>query len=110
MFEFPLFVTVEVIDPVLPTFTLPKFNVELLNPRRRGVATPVSLRESVRGEFGALLTREIVPVTLPAAFGAKPALTVVDWPAAMVTGAAIPEVLKPAPATVTEEIVTVAVP
>jgi len=110
MFEFPLFVTVEVIDPVLPTFTLPKFNVELLNPRRRVVATPVPLRESVRGEFGALLTSEIVPVTLPAAFGAKTALNVVDWPAAMVTGAAIPEVLKPAPATVTEEIVTVAVP
>jgi hypothetical protein len=110
MFEFPLFVTVEVIDPVLPTFTLPKFSVELLNPRRRVDATPVPLKEIVSGEFGALLTNEIVPVTLPAALGAKTALNVVDWPAAMVTCAAIPEVLKPAPATVTEEIVTVALP
>src|ERR1700733_4011382 len=110
MFEFPLFVTVEVIDPVLPTFSLPKFSVELLNPRRRVDATPVPLKEIVSGEFGALLTNEIVPVTLPAALGAKTALNVVDWPAAMVTCAAIPEVLKPAPATVTEEIVTVALP
>src|SRR5580698_962588 len=110
MFEFPLFVTVEVIDPVLPTFTLPKFSVELLNPRRRVDATPVPLKEIVSGEFGALLTNEIVPVTLPAALGAKTALNVVDWPAPRFTGAAIPEVLKPAPATVTEEIVTVALP
>src|SRR5580698_9870479 len=110
MFEFPVFVTVEVIDPVLPTFTFPKLSVELLNPRRRVAATPVPLREIVSGEFGALLPSEIVPVTLPAALGAKTALNVVDWPAAMVTCAAIPEVLKPAPATVTEEIVTVAVP
>jgi hypothetical protein len=95
---------------VLPTFTLPKLSVELLNPRRRVAATPVPLREIVSGEFGALLTSEIVPVTLPAAFGAKTALNVVDWPAAMLTGAAIPEVLKPLPATVTEEIVTVALP
>jgi hypothetical protein len=109
-FEFPVFVTVEVIDPVLPTFTFPKLSVELLNPRRRVAATPVPLREIVSGEFGALLPSEIVPVTLPAALGAKTALNVVDWPAAMVTGAVIPEVLKPAPATVTEEIVTVALP
>jgi hypothetical protein len=110
MFEFPLFVTVEVIDPELPTFTLPKLSVELLNPRRRVAATPVPLREIVSGEFGALLTSEIVPVTLPAALGAKTALNVVDWPAPRFTGAAIPEVLKPAPAAVTAEIVTVAPP
>jgi hypothetical protein len=110
MFEFPLFVTVEVIDPVLATFTFPKFRVELLSPRTRVAATPVPLREIVSGEFGALLTSVTNPVTLPAALGPKTALNVVDWPAAMFTGAAIPEVLKPAPATVTEAIVTVALP
>jgi hypothetical protein len=109
-FEFPLFVTVEVIDPVLPTFTFPKLRVELLSPRTRVEATPVPLREIVSGEFGALLTSVTDPVTLPAALGPNTALNVVDWPAAMFTGAVIPEVLKPAPATVTEEIVTVALP
>jgi hypothetical protein len=95
---------------VLPTFTLPKLSVALLNPRTRVAATPVPLREIVSGEFGALLTSVIDPVTLPAELGPKTALNVVDWPAAMFTGAAIPEVLKPVPATVTEEIVTVALP
>jgi hypothetical protein len=109
-FEFPLFVTVEVIDPVLPTFTFPKLSVELPNPRTRVAATPVPLKEIASGEVGALLTSVTVPVTLPAALGPKTALNVVDWPAAMFTGAVIPEVLKPAPATVTEEIVTVALP
>lgn len=109
-FEFPLFVTVEVIDPVLPTFTFPKLSVELLKPRTRVAATPVPLKEIASGEFGALLTSVTVPVTFPAALGPKTALNVVDWPAVMFTGAVIPVVLKPAPATATEEIVTVALP
>jgi hypothetical protein len=62
------------------------------------------------GEFGALLTRVIAPVTLPAELGPKTALNVAPLPTAMVTGAVIPVVLKPTPVTVTEEIVTVALP
>jgi hypothetical protein len=109
-FEFPLFVTVEVIDPVLPTFTLPKLKVELLSPRTRVEATPVPLREIVSGEFGALLTSVTDPVTLPAALGPNTALNVALLPAPIVTGAVIPVVLNPAPETATEEIVTVALP
>jgi len=109
-FEFPLFVTVEVIDPVLPTFTFPKLRVELLSPRTRVEATPVPLREIVSGEFGALLTSITDPVTLPAALGPNTRLNVVVLPAPIVTGAVIPVVLNPAPETVTEEIVTVALP
>jgi hypothetical protein len=103
-------VSVEVSEPALPTFTLPKLSVELLSPSRRVAAIPVPLREIVSGEFGALLTSDIVPVTLPAELGPKTALNVADFPAAMVAGAVIPVVLNPAPATVTEEIVIVAVP
>jgi hypothetical protein len=57
-----------------------------------------------------LLTRVIVPVTLPAALGSNTALNVAVLPAAIVAGAEIPVTLKPAPLTVTEEIVTVALP
>jgi len=57
-----------------------------------------------------LLTRVIAPVTLPAELGPKTALNVAPLPTAMVTGAVIPVVLKPTPVTVTEEIVTVALP
>lgn len=95
---------------MLPTFTLPKLRVELLNPRTRVAATPVPLREIESGELGALLTSVIVPVMLPAELGPKTALNVAALPAAMVRGAVIPVVLKPAPVTVTEETVTVALP
>jgi hypothetical protein len=103
-------VSVVVNELLLPTFTFPKLRVELLNPRTRVAATPVPLREIERGELGALLTRVIDPVTLPAALGPNTALNVAFLPAAIVSGAVIPVVLKPAPVTVTEEIVTVALP
>lgn len=105
-----MLVSVEVSELLFPTLTLPKLSVELLSPRTRVAATPVPLSEIESGELGALLTRVIVPVTLPAAPGAKTALNVAALPAAMVTGAVIPVTLKPAPVTVTEEIVTVALP
>ena len=108
--EFPLLVSVVVNELLLPTLTLPKLKLDELSPSIRVAATPVPLREIVIGEFGALLTSVIDPVTLPAALGPNTALNVVALPAPMVTGAAIPVVLNPAPETVTEEIVTVAVP
>lgn len=109
-FEFPLLVRVVVNELLLPTLTLPKLKFDELNPSTRVAATPVPLREIVVGELGALLTSVIDPVTLPAALGPNTALNVVAFPAPMVTGAVIPVVLKPAPVTVTEEIVTVALP
>jgi hypothetical protein len=109
-FEFPLLVSVVVNELLLPTLTLPKLKLDELNPSTRVAATPVPLREIVVGELGALLTNVIDPVTLPAALGPNTALNVVAFPAPMVTGAVIPVVLKPAPVTVTDEIVTVALP
>jgi hypothetical protein len=103
-------VSVVVNELLLPTLTLPKLKLDELSPRRRVAATPVPLREIVNGELGALLTSVTDPVTLPAALGPNTALNVVALPAAIVTGAVIPVVLKPAPETVTEEIVTVELP
>ena len=97
-------------EALLPTLTFPKLKLDELSPRRRVAAMPVPLREIESGELGALLTSVTEPVTLPAVFGPKTALNVVDLPARMVTGAVIPVVLKPVPVTVTEEIVTVALP
>ena len=109
-FEFPLLVSVVVNELLLPTLTLPKLKLDELNPSTRVAATPVPLREIVVGELGALLTNVIDPVTLPAALGPNTALNVVAFPAPIVTGAVIPAVLNPAPVTVTDEIVTVALP
>ncbi len=103
-------VSVVLNELLLPTLTFPKLRVDVLSPRRRVAVTPVPLRVIESGEPGALLTRVIVPATLPAALGAKTALNVAALPDAMVTGAVIPVTLNPAPAAVTEEIVTVALP
>jgi len=70
----------------------------------------VPLRAIVNGELGALLTSATDPVTLPAALGPKTALNVAVLPAAMESGTVSPVVLKPAPATVAEEIVRAALP
>jgi len=108
--EFPLLVSVAVSELLLPSLTFPKLRLDVLNPRIRVAATPVPLRVIVSGEFGALLTSCIDPVTLPAELGPKTALNVVLLPVAMVTGAAIPDVLNPVPVAVTDDIVTLALP
>src|SRR5450631_3885683 len=68
---------------------------------------PESVMES--GEFAALLTTETLPVMLPAAAGAKVAVKVAVCPAARMTPET-PVALKPAPETVTFEIVTLEFP
>ena len=103
-------VTVTFNELLLPTFTFPKDRLEALSPRTWVAATPVPLREIASGELGALLTRDIDPLTLPAALGANTALNIEVLPAAMLSGTVSPVVLKPAPVTAAEEIVRVAVP
>lgn len=103
-------VSVALSELLLPSFTFPKLKLVVLNPRVRVAATPVPLRVIVSGELGALLTSFTDPVTLPAALGANTASNVVELPAAMVTGVVMPVVLKPVPVTVTDEIVTAALP
>src|SRR2546425_2117000 len=98
--EFPVFVSVAVKERVLLTFTFPKLRLVGFAPSRKVAATPVPLSGIASGEPGALLTKEIEPVTLPAVVGAKAALNVVLPPAAIVTGTVRPEMVKPAPDTV----------
>jgi hypothetical protein len=65
---------------------------------------------SPAGELVALLTTEMLPVTLPAIVGANVTLNPVFCPAARVWGRGRSLILKPVPVTVALERVTVAVP
>src|SRR5579863_3608200 len=62
------------------------------------------------GEFVALLATETLPVTLPAAAGAKVAVKVAACPGVRMSPEETPVALKPAPETVTFEIVTLELP
>lgn len=62
------------------------------------------------GEPGASLEMEMLPVELPAAVGANFAVSDVFCPALIVTGTAMPLMLKPGPEALAAEIVTLAVP
>jgi hypothetical protein len=98
--EFPVFVKVTLEEPLPPTFTLPKLRLVGFTPSRKVAAAPVPLRAIVRGEPGALLTKETEPVTLAAVVGAKAVLNVVLPPATIVAGTVRPLMVKPAPDTV----------
>jgi hypothetical protein len=72
--------------------------------------TPVALSATVAGEFGALLTIETPPLTLPADCGAYCTLKFPLWPGVNVNGTASPLKVKPAPVTVACETVKLDVP
>jgi hypothetical protein len=74
------------------------------------VAVPVPLKVIIVGEFGALLTIEMLPLALPADVGANLALNVVLSPAPSVSGVLNPLMLRPVPDTVALDIVTLAEP
>ena len=109
-FAFPALVSVAPSELLVPSSTLPKSRLLVLELNSRAEATELPLVEIVRGEFGALLTSEIEPVTFPAELGVKTTLNAALWPGAMLIGSARPDVLKPAPVTPTLDIVTLAVP
>lgn len=104
----PELVSVTVCELLVPVVTLPKatdpgvaFSVDCV---------PVPLNAIVSGEFGALLTTEMLPVALPEALGLNAALIVAVCPAVSVNGVVTPETLKPVPAALTCETVTLAEP
>jgi hypothetical protein len=109
-FAFPVLVSVAPSELLVPSNTLPKSRPFVLELNSGVDATELALVEIVRGEFGALLTREIEPVTFPAELGIKTTLNAMLWPGAMLIGNAKPEVLKPVPVTPALDIVTLAVP
>jgi hypothetical protein len=108
--EFPLFVSVTFNELLLFTVTLPKLKLVGFAPSKYVALAPVPLRGITRGEFGALLTREIEPLALPALVGAKSTLRVALFPAAIVVGTVRPLMLKPVPDALACEIVVLALP
>ena len=76
--ELPVLVSVTVCVLLLPKATFPKLKEVGLAESCRIGATPVPLRTIVVGDVGALLTRERVPVALPATVGVKLTVNAVD--------------------------------
>jgi hypothetical protein len=109
-FAFPLFVRVTLSELVVPSFTFPKLKLVGFAPSCTLGATPVPASAIVSGEVGALLTSVTEPETPPEVDGVKTVLNVAVLPAATVSGALIPEVLKPVPVAATCEIVRLALP
>jgi hypothetical protein len=93
-----------------PVFTFPKPTVVVLKVSAWVAATPLPLRATTAGEFGALLTMVKLPLAAPADAGANWTLKLVDWPAFSVMGKDKGLVLKPLPATLTWVTVRVPVP
>ena len=108
--EFPLFVSVTVCVLLVPTTTLPKLKLVGLAVSWNVAATPVPLRAMAVGEFGALLTSDTLPVTLPVAAGANCMVKVLDCPAERLKGKVSPLMLKPVPETVACDTVRAALP
>lgn len=109
-FELPTLVTVTLCEAELPSFTLPKLTLLVLNERVRDAAVPVPLSEITAGEPGALLTKEALPVTAPADDGANCKLKLPDCPAFNEMGRLTPLLLNPLPATLICETVRTPVP
>lgn len=118
---FPVVVTAEIVSVAVPPLvkwivwellvlvtTLP--NAALLGVAESCGCVAVPVREIVRGDPGALLTIEMLPVALPAVVGANFAVSVVVRPAPRVCGVVIPLMLNPAPDALACEMVRLAVP
>src|SRR5712691_9546496 len=108
--EFPLLVSVTGNPLLPPTFTLPKLRLVGLAPSKNVAVTPVPLRAMARGEPGALLLMETLPLALPAAAGENVAVNEVLCPGLRVSGAVMPLMVNPVPEALAAEIVTLAVP
>lgn len=109
-FEFPVFVIVTFWFAEAPTVTFPKLTLVGLADRVKVAAVPVPEKLTVVGEFGALLTSDKLPVTLPAAVGPNVAVAVTAWPAERVAGVLSPLTLNPAPVTAADVILRSAWP
>ena len=88
--ELPVFAMVSLCVVDVPVFTLPKPIFVELKESVCVCATPVPLRATEAGEFGALLKILTVPVRLPAVVGANTALKVT-----LLLGATVLGTLRP---------------
>jgi len=99
--ELPVLVIVSFCVLLVPSSTLPKLTLLLLNERVCVAATPDPLKVTTAGEPGALLTIVILPVADPVEAGWNCALKVLDWPGLRESGTDNPVVLKPGPLALT---------
>jgi hypothetical protein len=88
--KFPLFVSVTLFVLELPALTLAKLKLVGLAEIVTAAATPVPLKATVFGEFGALLAMVMLPPKLPAVVGANSTLNVAVLPIAIVVGVLSP--------------------
>lgn len=107
-FPVPLFVSVTVLDPLLPTRTVPKLMLAGFAESPPWVPVPLNAIESVG--FEAFVEMVTAPDALPEAVGAKAAVKDTCAPAAIVCPAVSPLMLKPAPEALAWLIVTVLAP
>jgi len=108
--EFPLLVMVTFLELEMPAFTLGKLKLAGLVESVTDAATPVPLRASELGEFGALLETVTVPARPPAIVGANRTLNVAVLPGGNVAGVASPLTLYAVPVTDNCAMVREAVP
>jgi hypothetical protein len=110
IFEFPLFVNVDVSELLLPTVTVLKFRLVGFALSDAVAAVPVPVRLITSGEGVPFVTNVKDPLTLAVDVGVKIVLKVVLPPAAIVVDVESPVEVMPAPAGVTCENVSVALP
>jgi len=110
MDEFPVFVRVTDCLLLLPCVTFPKADAEGLADSCKLCLTPVPLRATASGDWGALLAMLTVPVVLEALAGEKRTLNARDCPGVSVAGSVGPVIPNPLPAIVPCEIIKLAFP
>jgi len=98
-FELPVFVAVTFWVAKVFVFTLPKLTLAGVTDSVSVAATPLPLKASVAGEFGALLTNETLPAMLPVDGGVNCTLNELACPALSESGTVSPLILKPVPDT-----------
>jgi hypothetical protein len=81
---FPLFVTVTLFEVDFPALTLPKLTFAGFAEIVTSDATPVPLKTTAFGEFGALLKMLTLPPWLPAVVGANSTLNAALFPTPIV--------------------------
>lgn len=104
--EVPVFVSVALCWPLLPTDTLPKDKLAGLTESSCVEAAPVPESARLSGESVALLTSVIEPAATPEVVGSNTTLNEALFPAAIVSGALMPVMLMPEPETSAWPIVT----
>jgi len=95
----PLFVIVTFFELLLPALIFENDTLVGLAVSVTEAATPVPVKETAFGEFGALLVTVTLPVSTPAVVGANSAVNATVAPPAIVAGVFSPLTVYPAPFT-----------